>query len=122
MTKKASVPEREIQHAIREGLGLEPDLVMWRNSAGVFESFDERTGKTAKVRTGLVVGASDLLGILKPNGRWFALEVKTDRGSPRPEQVWFIDLIRKMGGFACIVRSVEEARAALARARAGETS
>lgn len=119
MTRKASVPEREIQHAIREGLGLEPDLVLWRNSAGVFEQFDERTGKATKIRAGLVVGASDLLGILSPAGRWFALEVKTDAGSPSKEQVWFIDLIRRMGGFACIVRSVDEAKQALARARQG---
>ena len=36
-------------------------------------------------------------------------------------QMQFIDLVRSMGGFATWVDSVESARAALGRARRGET-
>lgn len=117
----APVLERTIQQDIRIALGLEDDLTLWRNSAGVFDTFDEQTSRGRKVRTGLVVGASDLLGILDPAGRWFALEVKTDRGRVSVEQQQFIELVRRRGGFAAVVRSVEEAKQALARARRGES-
>lgn len=112
--------ERDIQQDIRIALGLEDDLTLWRNSAGVFDTYDERNAHGRKVRAGLVVGASDLLGILDPNGRWFALEIKTDRGRVTTEQQQFLDLIRRRGGFAAVVRSVDEAKQALQRARRGE--
>lgn len=111
--------ERETLHAIRLDLGRELDLVLFRNAAGVFDAFNETTGKAQKVRTGLTVGASDLLGILAPFGRWFALEVKTDKGRVSKEQEQFLALIRRMGGFGAVVRSVDDARAALNRARMG---
>jgi hypothetical protein len=46
-------------------------------------------------------------------------ETNTKKG-PRREQKLFRDLIRSHGGFYCIVRSVEQALAALERARKGE--
>lgn len=106
-------PEAILQNEIRLALGRERDLALWRNSAGVAEAHGR------KIRFGLVTGASDLIGI-GPGGRFFALEVKTPTGRPTPEQLQFIELIRSRGGFACIVRSVEDARSALERARRGE--
>lgn len=106
--------EREVLHDIREALGLEHDLVMWRNNTGMLR--DERG---TPVRYGLAIGSSDLVGILGPSGRWFALEVKTETGRLTVEQIRWIELVRRMGGFAACVRSVDEARAALGRARLG---
>jgi len=44
---------------------------------------------------------------------------------PVPTPVDFLaqalELVRRMGGFAAVVRSVDEAKAALARARNGES-
>jgi hypothetical protein len=107
--------EREIQHAIREALGLEPGVCLWRNQVGQYT--EERGGRKRVIRTGLAVGSADLVGIV--DGRFFALETKSPTGRPTAEQSRWLQLVRNMGGFACVVRSADEARAALARARAG---
>lgn len=128
--------ESELVAELRAELGRESDLVLWRNHTGVAE----RGGRTQ--RFGLVRGGSDLVGILTTHvwignpdrcpppltqrparlvtfGRWFALEAKTARGRVSREQEMFLDLVRARGGFAAVVRSVQDGWAALARARAG---
>lgn len=84
-------------------------------------------------RQGMIAGAADLIGVLSvwgltgrdPIGRFFALEVKRPAtpgrraGKPSPEQEQWLALVRRMGGFAAVVASVDEARAALERARRG---
>jgi hypothetical protein len=110
-------PEGRILHDIRLALGREPDLVLWRLGAGV--TVDKKTGK--HYRAGLVPGAADLIGILAPSGRrwglFFALEVKTARSRLSPQQKLWGELVTRMGGFYRVVRSVDEARAALDDAR-----
>lgn len=103
--------EGAIQDAIRVALSDEPGLVLWRNNTGVAEH------RGARVRYGLAVGSADLIGCL--DGRFVALEVKTPTGRAAPEQRLWLGLVRRCGGFAAIVRSVEEGRAAIARARTG---
>jgi len=110
--------ETSIQDAIRAALGTEPDVVLWRNTTGQTQEWSA-TGGVRHIRYGLAKGGADLVGILAPSGRWFALEVKTLTGRAADEQRKFLALVRRMGGFACVARSVEEARAALARARQG---
>lgn len=56
-------------------------------------------------------GLADLIGWHR--GRFVALEGKIGRRQPTPEQVAFLDLVRRAGGLAGVVRSVEEAEAAL---------
>jgi len=106
--------EATIQTAIRLALGREPDLALWRNETGVAVHNGRR------VRYGLCVGSADIIGILAPAGRFVALEVKTATGRVSPDQVRFLQLVRNRGGFAAVVRSVDDARAALERARMGE--
>jgi hypothetical protein len=103
--------EGQIQDAIRLALTDEPGLVVWRNNTGVAEH------RGARVRYGLAVGSADLIGCL--GGRFVALEVKAAAGRTSPEQRQWLDLVRRNGGFAAVVRSVDEARAAIARARTG---
>ncbi|MGL5964519.1 MAG: VRR-NUC domain-containing protein [Fusobacteriaceae bacterium] len=103
--------EGQIQDAIRLALTDEPGLVMWRNNTGVAEH------RGARVRYGLAVGSADLVGCL--DGRFVALEVKTAVGRASTEQRQWLDLVRRNGGFAAVVRSVAEAQAAIARARKG---
>lgn len=79
-------------------------------------------------------GAPDLVGIVSLDmwrpvygarldamtiGRLFGLEVKTGRGRPSPEQIAWMGVVRRRGGFVAVVRSVEDARAALERCRTG---
>jgi hypothetical protein len=108
--------ERDVQHAIRLALGRMTDVVLWRNSTGVARPNDR------VVRYGLCVGSSDLIGILAPSGRFIALEVKMPVGRLTLEQRQFLELVRRRGGFACVVRSVDDAVAAMDRARAGASS
>ena len=108
--------EAEIQHAIRLTVGQMPDVVVWRNESGVAEHMGRY------VRYGLQKGSSDIIGILAPAGRFLALEVKTERGRLRKEQGLFLALVRRNGGFGCVVRSVDEAVAAIERARNGEST
>lgn len=113
------INESQLTSAIRRALGREPDLTLWRNNVGV--AVHRAPSGTHTTRYGLIPGASDLLGILAPGGRWVALEIKTERGRVTPEQRMFLGLVRSRGGFAAVVRSVDEARAALDRARNGES-
>lgn len=106
--------EGAIQDAIRLALADEPGLVLWRNNCGVAKHYGNRG--VVHTRYGLAPGSADLVGLL--NGRFFALEVKTPTGRLQPEQKLWMELVRRTGGFAAVARSVDEARAAVAAARA----
>ena len=108
-----ATPESKLLAEIREALGGEVDLVLWRNNTGALR---DDTGR--QVRYGLAVGSADLIGILAPSGRMFALEVKAPGGRVSLEQERWIRLAESMGAFARVVRSVPEALKALADARA----
>lgn len=106
--------ERIIQHEIREALGLLDGCVFWRNSTG-FAIHGER-----RVRYGLAVGSSDLIGLV--DGRFCALEVKRPGERPTEDQRKFMNAVRVNGGFAAVVSSVTEAIDAIYRCRTGEVS
>ena len=118
----APEPESALQSKIRQALAHEPGLCLWRNNSGVADY------NGTKVRYGLIPGAADLIGMISitglanwpgPLARFIALEVKTRTGRVSKEQEMFLALVRRMGGFAAVVRSVDDARAAIARARTG---
>jgi hypothetical protein len=112
-----SKTESQILSEIRKAANDVPGLILWRLSQGGAVS---RNGQT--YRAGLSVnGASDLIGILsfRDTGRFVAIEVKTARGTLRPEQKLFLELVRKHDGFACVCRSVDDFHAAMARAMNG---
>lgn len=106
----------ELVDSILSRFGREPDVTLWRNA------------KSAVVRgvpralPGLGVGSSDLIGVLAPSGRMLAIEVKTGGAVESPRQHAFAELVRRRGGFATVVHSVEEFGDALARARTGASS
>ena len=97
----------------RLALGREPDFTLWPNSKVTYVDGQPRA------KPGLCKGASDLIGILSPNGRLVALEAKTGEATTTKEQKLFLNLVRKRGGFAAVFHTVEEAKAALERARNG---
>lgn len=108
--------ESQLLADVMKALGCEPDFRIFRNNVGL-----ARYDSGAKVRYGLANGSSDLIGFLAPLGRVVSLELKTATGRVRPEQDAWLRMVRAMGGFASIVRSVDDAHAALARARQGAT-
>jgi hypothetical protein len=140
--------ESEIQRAIRLKLGQLDDLVIWRNETGAYAEagtthflgevlalIDDASSeshiaaargmiraalkRSQWVSYGLCKGSSDLVGILKPSGRFFALELKSKTGKTTDEQVLFLRLVNNMGGYGGVARSVEEALAHYHRAAAG---
>ncbi len=102
--------ETQLMQAIRYAVNRTGRARLMRNSVG----YDAE----ARVRYGLGVGSADLVGMLR-GGRVFVLEVKTASGRTTSEQQAWLDTVRRFGGFAAVVRSVDDALAALERAEAG---
>lgn len=112
--------ETEIQDAIRLELGdveQYPDVLLYRNNVGVLQDKDDRY-----VRFGLCPGSADLIGIFTRSGVgiFIAAEIKTPTGKQKPEQKRFEQLVTNKGGSYAVLRSVEDARAWVARLRSGE--
>ncbi len=111
MTGCSRMLEDELQSRIRLSLGKRTDCVFWRNAVGVA---DTKLGH--KVSYGLGRGSSDLVGMLRPSGRFIVLEIKIEGGRVSSDQDTFIRLINIGGGFGRVVRSVEEANHAVDQA------
>ncbi len=92
--------------AIHDAIAMTGKCLLWRNN----------TGRIGRVSFGLGVGGADLVGVLRPSGKWFALEVKTAAGRMSPEQVAWARAVTAAGGFVACVRSVDEALRALEEA------
>lgn len=86
---------------------------VWRNNVGKLKD-----ARGTWVAYGLGVGSADLVGIVAPSGRLFAIEVKTPEGKTTPEQDAWLATIRRFGGVAGVARSVEEAMAIVDEAAA----
>ncbi len=100
-------------------LSKEPDLLVLHNGVAGGEFWSAETGEVRHFRAGLGKGSSDIIAILRPLGRFLALEAKTGTGRPTTQQRQFLDLVRNAGGFATVFGSVDEALAAVERARRG---
>jgi len=77
-------------------------ILCWRNNTG-------RRGGVSYGR----IGSSDILGILKPSGRFLAIEVKKPGEKPTQEQIAFLWGIGDAGGVAIVAYSVDDVRKAL---------
>lgn len=64
------------------------------------------------LHAGLCVGSADLIGFTS-SGKFLAIEVKTETGRATPEQLNFLETVRRFGGIAGIARSVEDAKGLL---------
>lgn len=94
--------EANIQRLIMMAVS-EAGCLVWRNNVGTLKN---QAG--IPIKFGLCVGSSDLIGV-HYSGRFMAIEVKTETGRIRPEQITFIDAVNKRGGIAGVCRSVEDA-------------
>lgn len=100
--------EADIMRSIMVALSADGHFVA-RANVGLFFTADGRP-----VKTGLPKGFSDLFGHRLSDCRAFYLEVKTAKGRPSPEQLAFIAAMKNRGAIAAVVRSVEDARLAVA--------
>lgn len=74
----------------------------FRNNTGALK---DQTGRL--VRFGLAVGSGDIIGIA-PDGVFFSVECKTEKGKPTPKQLHWIDMVNAAGGRAGIARNAKE--------------
>jgi hypothetical protein len=125
---------RELTQPIRAALNAMPGVRVFRNNSGALP-----LGEGGFLRFGLGEGSCDLIGIVRvvscccerPDefcsgqdrlvGRFFALEIKRPGKKPDADQLAWMAAIRSLGGFACVVTSVEEARDAVERCRSGDS-
>lgn len=80
----------------------EAGCTVFRANVGLFFTRDGRP-----VQTGLPRGFSDLFGFT-PDARAFFVEVKSDTGRLRPEQIAFLDAMRLRGAVAVVARDPED--------------
>ncbi len=61
-------------------------------------------------------GLPDIVCVIPPNGRFLGLEVKSANGKLRPAQKEFMESIRSCGGYYVVVRTLQGAMEAVAKA------
>lgn len=96
--------ETALMNEIR--VALSKDCIIFRGNVGKVRMADGRF-----FDTGLPKGFSDLFGFRKSDGRMVFVEVKTAAGRVRPEQMQFLETVKKYGCLAGVARSVEDALA-----------
>ena len=94
--------ESDIQNIIR--LALNPHAIIFRVNSGKVRMQDGRY-----FDTGVPNGYSDLSGFRKSDGKMIFLEIKTEKGKLRKEQIHFLDEMSKYPVIASVCRSAEEA-------------
>lgn len=103
-----TVRESGIQKAIRKYLSLTGVGLFWRNNTGALPAIGVGGGRFP-MRFGLGVGSPDIIGILRPNGRLFGLEIKSATGKLSKEQVAWHKAANEAGAYVAVARSVEDA-------------
>lgn len=88
--------EHEIQTAIINYLKEREDIYFWRNNVG----------RKKNMFFGLK-GSGDLLGVIKPSGKFLSIEIKNETGKTSEEQDNFIKKINDMGGVAFVARDLK---------------
>lgn len=113
--RRKEEPERELMIRVKTALAAIGVLV-FRNSVGV-----ARHGPRT-FPYGLCRGSADLVGLVRTKAgvaRFFALELKTKSGRVSRDQERWIKMINFHGGYAAVVRSVEDALAAVEACKQG---
>lgn len=93
------------------------DRLAWDRNVLAFSNAQDNRHN---VKTGLGPGSADIICCLAPLGRWAALEVKQPGEKATDDQKVWLAQIRRTGGFAAVVCSVEEAEQAIKRAQSGQ--
>lgn len=109
--------ESAILARVHRALAATGRCILWRNNSGALPAMG-RGGRSYPLRYGLGVGGADLVGLLRPSGRFIAFEVKTAIGKQSDHQKAWERAVQEGGGFYRVVRSAEEALEALEAAGA----
>lgn len=85
-------------------IGGRPDVRVWRNNTGCL--IDDR-GRPVKFG---LQGSADIIGLIKPSGRFLAIECKMPKGHQSDQQKAFQSMIESMGGVYVLARSLEDVK------------
>lgn len=103
-------PEQILHKAVADHLRQRgvPGLVWWHtpNNVGIRGRRGHIQGAIAK-GLGVRAGVSDIVAL--HDSRFFALELKDDKGRPTEEQLRFHDDVRAAGGYVSIAYGVDAA-------------
>ena len=95
---RTATRESDFQRALLLALSARPDVRLWRQNVGTLPVRDSR-GRVVRVfRAGPPKGASDLSGIVRPEGWRIEIEVKGPSGRVTPDQVRWGVFVRGAGG------------------------
>lgn len=116
--KGSTAAHTALCRAILAELGAMPGVVLGSNPSGRSIRYDERTAERRVIQYGWpsAAGGPDLLAVVAPHGRLVAIEVKSGDAEPTKEQRACHAALRAVGVEVHVVRSLDEARAALALA------
>lgn len=103
-----SASEAHVVAAILHRIGERyPQARCWRNNTGALR---DPTGRL--IRFGLP-GSADILGLIGPEGRFLAIECKTQRGRQTEQQRKFQAMVERHGGLYVLARKAEDVDNAL---------
>ncbi|WP_287664772.1 VRR-NUC domain-containing protein [Accumulibacter sp.] len=122
--KKPSIPERDIQRQILDGLLLHPLVARIERINVMAGRLFGKDGKPSRFMRSCAKGRVDLDGF-STSGKVIAIEVKrpTTRNNVTDEQRAYLEQVKRAGGLAGVATCYEEAaaivegRGAMARAR-----
>ena len=96
--------EKETQNQILEYLKLK-GIMHWRQNSGAM-MVDAKGGGSRFISFGFK-GISDILGCM-PDGKFFAIEVKSEKGRLTDSQKTFLANVEKNNGVALVARSLDD--------------
>lgn len=97
-------PESAIRNQICSWLSFQKCFCFVHDSVGIYDPKTKRfRSNTNRYR---IKGVADVLGIWK--GKFLAIEVKTKRNYPTPEQKTFLARVNAEGGIGFVARSIED--------------
>lgn len=97
MMSALALPEKDIERDIMAYLAIRGAVVVRTHSARNHPD---------------IAGVADILACMH-DGRFVAIEVKSAKGRVRPEQLHFLDSVRRAGGIAMVARDLDDVIAAL---------
>lgn len=107
--KKAKLPvpsEASTQAAILEYLNMRGHFAVRINTMGVAKWNKKK--EFDGFRKSPMKGVSDILGVSRNTGKFFAIEVKKKYNKPSPEQITFIENVQSRGGIGIIAYSLDD--------------
>ena len=111
MTAKTSKPRTNANTATKEILAFlaVSGFKAWRNNTtGVYDPKKQIFRKFAGLK-----GVADILGLQKSTGRFLAVEVKVGKDKLSPEQIRFLEDVKKGGGIAIVASCAGDVAKAL---------